>query len=145
MTSSDPTAPDLDSLELEASEKVTLVQADHADGPAIAKKNDLQAGRGAAENKGGFWAVFLSTFLTIFLAELGDKTQVTTLLMSAESQAPVTVFLGAGSALVATSLIGVLLGQWIAKRVSEETLDICAGILLLLITIGLVADIVGQG
>ncbi|MGB3293094.1 MAG: TMEM165/GDT1 family protein [Phormidesmis sp.] len=92
----------------------------------------------------GFWKVFLSTFVTIFLAELGDKTQVATLLLSAESQSPLTVFLGAGLALIATSLLGVLLGQWIAKRVSEATLDTCAGILLLLITIGLVGDIVGR-
>ena len=91
-----------------------------------------------------FWGVFLSTFITIFLAELGDKTQMATLLLSAQSQSPFTVFLGAGLALIATSLIGVLLGQWISKRVSEETLDICAGILLLLITIGLVGDIVGH-
>ena len=91
----------------------------------------------------GFWGVFLSTFITIFLAELGDKTQVTTMLMSAESQAPLVVFAGAGLALVATSLIGVLLGQWLSKRVSEDTLDTWAGILLLLITIGLVGDIVG--
>ena len=102
-----------------------------------------QAAATKKADKSGFWAVFLSTFITIFLAELGDKTQVTTLLMSAESNAPITVFLGAGSALIATSLIGVLLGQWLAKRVSEDTLDTCAGILLLLITIGLVGDIVG--
>lgn len=92
----------------------------------------------------GFWGIFTSTFITIFLAELGDKTQVTTMLMSAESQSPLIVFAGAGTALVATSLIGVLLGRWLSKRVSEETLDICAGVLLLLITIGLVGDIVGQ-
>ena len=91
----------------------------------------------------GFWPVFVSTFITIFLAELGDKTQVTTMLMSAESQSPLVVFLGAGLALIATSLLGVLLGQWMAKRVSEETLDTFAGILLLLITIGLVGDILG--
>ncbi len=91
-----------------------------------------------------FWGVFFSTFITIFLAELGDKTQVATLLLSAESQAPFVVFLGAGLALVSTSLVGVLLGQWMSKRVSEETLDTCAGILLLLITIGLVGDILGQ-
>ena len=91
-----------------------------------------------------FWGVFLSTFVTIFLAELGDKTQVTILLMSAQSQSPLVVFLGAGLALIATSLIGVLLGRWMAKRVSPETLDTCAGVLLLLITIGLIGDIVGQ-
>ncbi|MEL6555083.1 MAG: TMEM165/GDT1 family protein [Cyanobacteria bacterium J06621_11] len=94
-----------------------------------------------ADANSGFWPVFLSTFITIFLAELGDKTQVTTLLMSAESQAPVVVFLGAGLALISTSLIGVLLGQWLSNRVSEKTLDTCAGVLLLLITIGLVGDI----
>ncbi|MGD1897331.1 MAG: TMEM165/GDT1 family protein [Phormidesmis sp.] len=92
----------------------------------------------------GFWPVFISTFATIFLAELGDKTQVTTMLMSAESQAPLVVFLGAGLALISTSLIGVLLGQWLSTRVSEETLDTCAGILLILITIGLVGDIMSS-
>lgn len=97
----------------------------------------------ASNQSSGFWSVFLSTFITIFLAELGDKTQVTTMLMSAESQAPLVVFAGAGLALVATSLIGVLLGQWLSRRVSEDTLDTWAGILLLLITIGLVGDIVG--
>ena len=96
------------------------------------------------EESQGFWAVFASTFITIFLAEIGDKTQVTTMLMSAESQAPLVVFLGAGLALIATSLLGVMVGQWIAKRVSESTLDTWAGVLLLLITIGLVGDIVGQ-
>lgn len=98
----------------------------------------------AAQPPGAFWSVFLSTFITIFLAELGDKTQVTILLMSAESQSPLVVFVGAGLALIATSLIGVLLGQWMAKRVSPETLDTCAGGLLLLITIGLIGDIVGR-
>ena len=96
------------------------------------------------EKGSGFWPVFLSTFVTIFLAELGDKTQVTTMLISAESKAPVTVFLGAGLALIATSLIGVLLGQWMSTRVSDETLDLCAGILLLLISIGLVGDIMSH-
>ncbi len=100
--------------------------------------------RAAKRSDKGFWRVFLSTFITIFFAELGDKTQVATLLLSAQSQSPLVVFLGAGSALIATSLLGVLLGQWMSKRISEETLDTCAGILLLLITIGLVGDIVGH-
>lgn len=100
--------------------------------------------RAAKRSDKGFWRVFLSTFITIFFAELGDKTQVATLLLSAQSQSPLVVFLGAGSALIATSLLGVLLGQWMSKRVAEETLDTCAGVLLLLITIGLVGDIVGH-
>ncbi len=79
-------------------------------------------------------SVFGSTFLTIFLAELGDKTQVTTLLMSAESHAPWMVFAGAGTALVATSLIGVLLGQWLAKWLSPKTLETSAGVTMLIIS-----------
>lgn len=79
-------------------------------------------------------SVFGSTFLTIFLAELGDKTQVTTLLMSAESHSPWMVFAGAGTALVATSLIGVLLGQWLAKWLSPKTLETGAGVTMLIIS-----------
>lgn len=88
-----------------------------------------------------FRRVFFSTFITIFLAELGDKTQVTTLLMSAQSEAPWIVFLGAGSALIATSLIGVLLGQWLARRLAPQTLDTAAGAVLLGITVWLLWDI----
>ncbi|MBX2863497.1 MAG: TMEM165/GDT1 family protein [Leptolyngbyaceae cyanobacterium MAG.088] len=92
--------------------------------------------------KATFWGVFLSTFVTIFLAELGDKTQVATLLISAESHKPLTVFFGAALALISTSLLGVLIGQWLARRVSPETLDTLAGILLLIIAVGLVADVI---
>jgi len=84
--------------------------------------------------------VFGSTFLTIFLAEMGDKTQLTTLLMTAESKSPWLVFLGAGAALVTTSLIGVLLGQWLAKRVSEETIETAAAVILMFISILLLGD-----
>ncbi|HEY9737070.1 MAG TPA: TMEM165/GDT1 family protein [Trichocoleus sp.] len=104
---------------------------------------DLAAAEPEAEapTKASFWRVFFSTFVTIFLAELGDKTQLTTLLMSAESHSPWVVFLGAGSALIATSLIGVLLGQWLARRLSPRTLDTAAGTLLLAITVWLLWDI----
>lgn len=91
--------------------------------------------------KANFWNVFFSTFLTIFLAELGDKTQVTTLLISAQSEAPWIVFLGAGTALIATSLLGVLVGQWLARRLSPRTLDTAAGTLLLGITVWLLWDV----
>lgn len=86
--------------------------------------------------------IFASTFFTIFLAELGDKTQMTTLLLSAQSHAPWIVFAGAGSALVATSLIGVLVGRWLAQRVPPRTLEVAAGALLLLLAGLLVLDVV---
>lgn len=86
-------------------------------------------------------SIFGSTFLTIFLAELGDKTQFTTLLMSAESQSPWVVFAGAGMALVLTSVLGILLGRWLATRVPPKTLDIAAGMMLLLISGMLFLDV----
>lgn len=86
-------------------------------------------------------SVFASTFLTIFLAELGDKTQITILLMSAQSGAPWVVFLGAAIALVATSLAGVLLGRWLSTRLSPRTLERAAGFVLLVIATTLVWDI----
>lgn len=94
------------------------------------------------QNRQAELRIFLSTFFTIFLAELGDKTQVTTLLMSAESHAPWVVFAGAGTALVATSLIGVWLGCWLAKRVSARTLETATGGLLLLVSVLLLWDVV---
>ncbi len=89
-----------------------------------------------------FRAVFSSTFITIFLAELGDKTQLSTLLMSAESQAPRVVFVGAATALIATSLLGVILGQWIASRLAPKTVEIAAGVSLLLISVMLFWDVI---
>jgi Ca2+/H+ antiporter, TMEM165/GDT1 family len=93
-----------------------------------------------ADSKSGAWATFFSTFITIFLAEMGDKTQLATLLLSAQSQSPWIVFIGAGSALIATSLVGVLLGRYLAKVLAPKTLDIAAGVLLLVISILLLWD-----
>lgn len=90
----------------------------------------------------GEFRVFLSTFITIFLAEIGDKTQVTTLLMSAESRAPWVVFLGAGLALVLTSLLGVIVGRWLSKRVSIKVLETTTACILLVISVLLLWDVV---
>lgn len=94
------------------------------------------------KNKDSFWAVFTSSFVTIFLAEIGDKTQLVTLLMSAESQSPWIVFLGAAIALITTSLLGVLIGYWLAKKLSPKVLDLSVAILLLFITGWLISDII---
>jgi Ca2+/H+ antiporter, TMEM165/GDT1 family len=92
--------------------------------------------------KSGVWSTFFSTFITIFLAEMGDKTQLATLLLSAQSRSPWIVFIGAGTALIATSLVGVLLGRYLAKVLSPKTLDIAAGMLLMAISILLLGDVV---
>ena len=93
------------------------------------------------QKQNNFWVVFSSTFITIFLAEMGDKTQLVTLLMSAESQAPWVVFTGAALALIATSLIGVSIGYWLSKKLTPETLDLSVAILLLIITAWLIGDV----
>ncbi|MEO0407069.1 MAG: TMEM165/GDT1 family protein [Cyanobacteria bacterium P01_A01_bin.135] len=95
----------------------------------------------AAKSMGGL-KLFLTTFVTIFVAEIGDKTQVTTLLMSAESRAPLTVFLGAGSALILTTSLGIGVGRWLSKRVSTRTLETATGALLMIISLLLLWDVV---
>ena len=72
----------------------------------------------------GFAAVVFSTFSTVFIAELGDKTQLATLLLSAQSGSPWLVFLGAALALICSSLVGVLLGQWLARTLPPERLSV---------------------
>lgn len=89
------------------------------------------------------WTVFGTTFVTIFLAELGDKTQVSTLLMSAESHQPWTIFAGAASALVTTSLLGVLVGCWLAARISPKMLDRAAGCTLAILSVWLFWEVLG--
>jgi len=72
---------------------------------------------------------------------MGDKTQVATLLMSAQSRSPWVVFAGAATALIATSVLGVVIGVWIARRLMPKVLNIAVALLLLLITGLLVGDI----
>jgi putative Ca2+/H+ antiporter (TMEM165/GDT1 family) len=70
-----------------------------------------------------------TVFATVFLAELGDKTQVATLLYAADRDvSKVTVFCGAAAALVVTSAIGVLAGALVAEYVNPRYLQIAAGI-----------------
>jgi putative Ca2+/H+ antiporter (TMEM165/GDT1 family) len=74
--------------------------------------------------------VFLTTATTVFLAELGDKTQLAALLLSAQSGRPVVVFVGASLALICSSLVGVLLGRWLSTVMAPEQLERAAGVLM---------------
>ena len=73
-------------------------------------------------------SLLLSTFLTIFIAELGDKTQLATLTMSGTSNKPFAVFLGSSTALVLASLIGALAGGSISNFVPEIILKSIASV-----------------
>ena len=89
-----------------------------------------------------FSSVFLTTFTTIFIAELGDKTQIATLMLSAESGMPVTVFIGSSLALISSSLVGVLIGKWLSKKISPSKFSFFAGLLMILISMYLLYDII---
>ncbi|MFO7941726.1 MAG: TMEM165/GDT1 family protein [Bacillota bacterium] len=73
------------------------------------------------------WRLILSTFGVIFLAELGDKTQVAAMMMSAESKSAGSVFIGAASALVLSSLLAVTFGGALARVVPAEYIRLAAG------------------
>lgn len=82
--------------------------------------------------------VVLSTFALIFVAELGDKTQLTTMVLAAQSKAPVAVFVGAALALVASSLLGVLFGGAITHVLPVRHIRIGAGLFFVAIGVFLV-------
>ncbi|MFZ9753006.1 MAG: TMEM165/GDT1 family protein [Cyanobium sp.] len=84
----------------------------------------------AALGAASWLSVFLSTATTVFLAELGDKTQLAALLLSAESGRPGVVFLGASLALICSSLVGVVLGRWLSTVMAPEQLERAAGVLM---------------
>ena len=77
--------------------------------------------------------LLLSTFLTVFLAELGDKTQLATVALSGTSNRPLAVFLGSSSALSLASLIGALAGGSIAAVIRTDVLQLLASIGFLVI------------
>jgi putative Ca2+/H+ antiporter (TMEM165/GDT1 family) len=68
--------------------------------------------------------LIFSTFVMIFLAELGDKTQISTFALATNSRSMLSVFLGASGALVLTTLIAVVLGGVIGRFVPEKLIKI---------------------
>jgi putative Ca2+/H+ antiporter (TMEM165/GDT1 family) len=73
--------------------------------------------------------ILSTVFTSVFLAELGDKTQLATMLFAADKETSKwTVFVGASLALILTSAIGVAAGSLISQYVSEKTLQSIAGI-----------------
>ncbi|NJK72124.1 MAG: TMEM165/GDT1 family protein [Synechococcaceae cyanobacterium SM2_3_60] len=68
------------------------------------------------------------TFATVFVAEMGDKTQLATVLMSAQGKSPWSIFLGSASALVVASVISVVLGEGLSSVLPPAVLELAAGI-----------------
>ena len=73
------------------------------------------------------YKILLTVFATVFIAELGDKTQLVTMLFAADKEVSKwTVFIGASLALIATSAIGVVAGDVISDYVSAKHLQYIA-------------------
>ena len=79
------------------------------------------------------WKLFATTFGAVFVAELGDKTQLATLSFATSGTSRWPVFLGSALALVATSAIAVVFGEALTRLVSPKTLQKVAGFLFVAI------------
>lgn len=84
------------------------------------------------------WRVLWATFGLIFLAELGDKTQLTTMALSAQSRSPVSVFLGSAAALTLSSLIGVMVGGLVHRVIPAQYIQVGSGLMFVVIGLLLV-------
>ena len=87
-----------------------------------------------------FISIVITSFSTIFLAELADKTQLATLILSAQSGRPLIIFTAAALALITTSLLGVLIGQWIANNLPRQRFTLVTGLIMLSLGIYLVTQ-----
>ena len=84
--------------------------------------------------------LLFTTFVTVFLAEMGDKTQLTTITLSSTTNKPLAVFIGSSIALILATLLGALAGGSIASLIPDFILKMLSGIVFLLIGINLLAQ-----
>jgi putative Ca2+/H+ antiporter (TMEM165/GDT1 family) len=77
--------------------------------------------------------LIISTFMLVFVAELGDKTQITTMLLSAESNSKMAIFIGSSLALVCTSFMGVILGSVLNKYIPPNVIQKIAAVAFVVI------------
>jgi putative Ca2+/H+ antiporter (TMEM165/GDT1 family) len=85
------------------------------------------------------WKLFGSTFLAIFLAEMGDKTQLATLSFASSGSSRWLVFGASALALVSTSAIAVLAGEAVARYVPPVWIKRCAGALFIVLGVLMLA------
>jgi putative Ca2+/H+ antiporter (TMEM165/GDT1 family) len=79
------------------------------------------------------WKLFATTFGAVFIAELGDKTQLATLSFAASTHSRLAVLVGASLALLATTAIAVFAGEALTRVVPPKTLHRAAGVLFVVI------------
>ena len=75
------------------------------------------------------WKIFLTIFGAVFIAELGDKTQLATMLFATDKDvSKYTVFFAASAALIVASALGVLAGSLLAEYINQKYLHYAAGL-----------------
>lgn len=75
------------------------------------------------------WKIFLTIFASVFIAELGDKTQLATMLFAADKEvSKTTVFIAASAALIVATALGVLAGSFLSDYINEKYLHYIAGV-----------------
>ena len=86
------------------------------------------------------WRVFITTFGVIFLAEMGDKTQLAAMTMAAQSKRPWTVFIGSALALTVVSAIGVVVGSVVGNYIPLIWVKRAAAVAFIIIGILILMD-----
>lgn len=81
------------------------------------------------------WKILIATFSTIFLAELGDKTQIAAIIMTSKTNKPLTVFIGSMIAFAVITIIGVAFGGVITKVIPIYLLKVLSAVAF--ITVGI--------
>ena len=79
------------------------------------------------------WKIILTTFGMIFLAEMGDKTQLAAMTMAAKTKAPLAVFIGASLALTCVSALGVVVGATLSHYLPLEWIKRAAAVAFIVI------------
>lgn len=78
------------------------------------------------------WKIFLTSFGIMFIAELGDKTQLAVLSLAGRYRSPWTVFAGAALAMILATGLGVLVGSFLPALIGERTVRYVSGGLFIL-------------
>ncbi len=78
------------------------------------------------------WKIFLTTFGVVFLAEIGDKTQLAVISLSSRYRSPWIIFVGAALAMAAATAIGVAFGRFVPVLFGENVVRIVSGGLFIL-------------
>ena len=86
------------------------------------------------------WRVLLTTFGVIFLAEMGDKTQLAAMTMAAQTKQPWAVFIGSSLALACVSAIGVVVGAMLGEYVPLAWIKRAAAMMFIVIGVLILLD-----